>query len=67
MSDDTKHWLTFDHDQATQDLLLAQVAAHEEAGDFSYVINYPLGYYEIENGMIKGSGKYTGAKPGATA
>lgn len=60
MTDSTKRWLTFDHSPVEQESLLRQVAEAEEEKLDTYTITVPSAWYDIEYGLIKGSGK-TGA------
>lgn len=57
MSDATKRWLTFDHSPIEQESLLRQVAEAEAERLDTYTITVPSGWYDIEYGLIKGSGK----------
>ncbi|MCK9591850.1 MAG: hypothetical protein M0Q91_07570 [Methanoregula sp.] len=57
MSDQTKRWLTFDHPAEEQEMLLRQVAEAESEGLAAYTITVPSAWYDIEYGLIKGSGK----------
>jgi hypothetical protein len=57
MGDATKRWLVFDHTPAEQESLLRQVAESEEKKSGHYTITVASGWYEIEYGLIKGSGK----------
>jgi hypothetical protein len=57
MDEGTKRWLTFDHPAVEQESLLRQVAEAEEKKEGTYTITVPSGWYEIEYGLIKGSGK----------
>ena len=57
MTDSTKRWLTFDHPPAEQESLLRQVAEAESKRLATYTISVPCGWYDIEYGLIKGSGK----------
>ena len=57
MTDSTKRWLTFDHPPAEQESLLRQVAEAESKRLATYTISVPGGWYDIEYGLIKGSGK----------
>ena len=61
MTDITKRWLTFDHSPVEQESLLRQVAEAETGRKDTYTITVPSAWYDIEYGLIKGSGK-TGAK-----
>ena len=61
MTDSTKRWLTFDHSPIEQESLLRQVAEAEAEKLDTYTITVPSAWYDIEYGLIKGSGK-TGAK-----
>lgn len=57
MTDETKHWLTFDHPENEQKMLLDQVAAAELNRILDYTIHFPGGYYNISSGLIAGSGR----------
>jgi hypothetical protein len=57
MDDVTKQWLCAGHSANEQASLLQQVAGAEALQKTSYFISVPSGYYEIEYGLIKGSGK----------
>jgi hypothetical protein len=57
MDDATKTWLCAGHSPVEQASLLQQVADAEEQQKSSYFMSVPSGYYEIECGLIKGSGK----------
>ena len=57
MSDSTKRWLTFDHSPIEQESLLRQVAEAEAERLDTYTITVPSAWYDIEYGLIKGSGK----------
>jgi hypothetical protein len=57
MTDSTKRWLTFDHSPIEQESLLRQVAEAEAERLDTYTITVPSAWYEIEYGLIKGSGK----------
>lgn len=57
MGDATKQWLCAGHSAEEQASLLQQVAGAEALEKTSYFISVPSGYYEIEYGLIKGSGK----------
>ena len=57
MGETTKHWLTFDHPPAEQESLLRQVAEAEATGLVSYTISVPSAWYDIDYGLIRGSGK----------
>jgi hypothetical protein len=57
MTDSTKRWLTFDHATAEQECLLRQVAEAEAERLDTYTITVPSAWYDIEYGLIKGSGK----------
>ncbi|MCK9592995.1 MAG: hypothetical protein M0Q91_13405 [Methanoregula sp.] len=57
MSDQTKRWLTFDHPVEEQEQLLRQVAEAEAQKLDTYTITVPSAWYDIEYGLIKGSGK----------
>jgi len=56
MSDSTKRWLTFDHSPIEQESLLRQVAEAEAEKLDTYTITVPSAWYDIEYGLIKGSG-----------
>jgi hypothetical protein len=57
MTEDTKRWLTFDHSAIEQESLLRQVAEAEFQRLGIYTISVPNAWYDIEYGLIKGSGK----------
>jgi hypothetical protein len=57
MSDETKHWVVFDHPPDEQASLLKQIAEAEAARKSSYIISVAGCYYEIEYGLLKGGGK----------
>jgi hypothetical protein len=57
MDDATKTWLCAGHSPEEQASLLERVADAEALQKSSYFISVPSGYYEIEYGLIKGSGK----------
>ncbi len=57
MPDETKQWITFDHSLEEKADLLMQIAEAEEAEKTSYTISVPTAWYEIEYGLVKGSGK----------
>lgn len=57
MSDQTKRWLTFDHPPEEQEMLLRQVAEAEAEKLATYTITVPSAWYDIEYGLIKGSGR----------
>jgi hypothetical protein len=57
MTDSTKRWLTFDHSPIEQESLLRQVAEAETGRLDTYTISVPSAWYDIEYGLIKGSGK----------
>jgi hypothetical protein len=58
MTDSTKRWLTFDHSPIEQESLLRQEAeAEAERLDTYKTITVPSAWYDIEYGLIKGSGK----------
>lgn len=57
MNDETKKWLTFDHSPEEKEVLLKQVADVEAKGLNNYHISVASAWYDIENGVIKGSGK----------
>ena len=56
MSDSTKRWLTFDHSPVERESLLRQVAEAEAERLDTYTISVPSEWYDIEYGLIKGSG-----------
>jgi len=56
MADSTKRWLTFDHSPGEQESLLRQVAEAEAEKFDTYTISVPSAWYDIEYGLIKGSG-----------
>ena len=57
MSDSTKDWIT--SGESTQDKadILHQVQYNEDLGRTSYTIGYSKGFYLIEYGLIKSSGR----------
>lgn len=57
MTDETKRWLTFDHPDSEQRLLLDQVTTAELNRLLDYTIYFPGGWYEISSGLISGSGR----------
>ena len=57
MTDSTKRWLTFDHSPVEQESLLRQVAEAESERLDTSTITVPSAWYDIEYGLIKGSGK----------
>ncbi|NYT17738.1 MAG: hypothetical protein GKC06_07015 [Methanomicrobiales archaeon] len=57
MDDATKQWLCAGHSPDEQASLLQQVADAEAQQKTSYIVSVPSGYYEIEYGLIRGSGK----------
>ena len=57
MDEETKKWLTSDHGPEEKESLLKQVAEAEKQGLYNYTINVPSAWYEIENGIMKGSGR----------
>ena len=57
MSEETKKWITTGETDADQKSILEQVAAAEVKGLATYKIVYGKGYYDIEYGLIKGSGR----------
>ncbi len=56
MADSTKRWLTFDHSPVERESLLRQVAEAEAERLDTYTITVPSTWYDIEYGLIKGSG-----------
>ena len=63
MDDETKKWVTAGHTETEKVSLLLQVAEAEAKGLTSYFISCPTAFYEIEFGLIKGSGKGLSAPP----
>lgn len=57
MDDATKQWLCAGHSAEEQASLLQQVTDAEAQEKTSYFVSVPSGYYEIEYGLIKGSGR----------
>jgi len=57
MDDATRQWLCTGYSADEQASLLQQVAEAEAQQKTSYVISVPSGSYEIEYGLIRGSGK----------
>ena len=56
MTDETKGWITSDRSPVEQESLLRQVAEAEGKRLDTYTITVPAGWYDIEYGLIKGSG-----------
>ena len=65
MSDETKRWITFDHNPEEQQSLLRQIAEAEAAQRTSYILDVPSHWYLIEFGLIRSSGEKMD-KSGAT-
>ncbi len=59
MSDETKRWVTFDHNPEEQQSLLRQIAEAEAAQKTSYVLDVPSHWYLIEYGLIRSSREKT--------
>ncbi len=57
MSDETKRWITFDHSPEEKADLLIQIAEAEADEKTNYTISVPTTWYEVEYGLVKGSGK----------
>ena len=57
MDSSTKRWLTFDHSPFEQESLLRQVAEAEAKRLDRYTLSVLSEWYDIEYGLIKGSGK----------
>jgi hypothetical protein len=59
MSDETKRWVLSGHDPLNQAGLLRQIGEAEEEKRAHYYLSFQDrggGYYEIEYGLVKGSG-----------
>lgn len=56
MSDSTKRWLTFDATPDNKRVILQQIDNAEAEHLTHYFIRFSGGYYEIEYGLLKGSG-----------
>jgi len=59
MNEETRRWVITGHDPATQGDLLQQIDTAEEQQLPRYYLTFPDrggGYYEIEYGLMKGSG-----------
>jgi len=59
MSDETKRWVIVGHDSINQTNLLRQIEEAEKEKLMHYYLSYQDrggGYYEIEYGLMKGSG-----------
>ena len=56
MTDETKGWITSDRSPVERESLLRQVAEAEGKRLDTYTITVPAGWYDIEYGLIKGSG-----------
>jgi hypothetical protein len=57
MSPETLKWVIFGESQEDQASLKGQILAAEAEGLTSYTIRYSKGYYQIEYGLIKASGR----------
>lgn len=57
MTDETKRWITYAESPEDSALILNQIAAAEVNKLVSYRIKYGKGYYDVEYGLIKGSGR----------
>ena len=57
MDDSTKRWLTSDLSSSDKESALKQVAEAEAQKKISYQIQVSNGWFDIENGIIRGSGK----------
>ena len=57
MAEWTKKWITFGESEEDKNSLLQQVSIAEEQGLTGYTIRYSKGYYEINWGLIKASGR----------
>ena len=56
MSDETKDWILAGEKEEDRRSLLQQIQQAEEARKVSYRIFTSRGYYDVEYGLIKGSG-----------
>ncbi len=59
MSDETRRWVLVGHDSTNQATLLRQIEEAEKEKLMHYYLSYQDrggGYYEIEYGLMKGSG-----------
>ena len=57
MDQETKKFLTIDHSTDEKESLLKQIGEAEAKGLYNYQISVASAWYEIENGIIKGSGR----------
>jgi len=59
MSDETRKWVLVGHDVTNQATLLRQIEEAEKEKSMHYYLSYQDwggGFYEIEYGLMKGSG-----------
>lgn len=66
MNEETKNWVLTGHDALNQMSLLQQIAANESSGKLHYFISFSDrggGFYEIEYGLMRGSGVGVPPKP----
>lgn len=57
MSESTKRWITFGESETDKIDILRQVDENEKLGQVAYTIHYSKGFYLIEYGLIKSSGR----------
>lgn len=57
MSESTRRWITFGENDSDKIDILRQVDEAEKAGQVAYTIHYSKGFYLIEYGLIKSSGR----------
>jgi len=57
MTESTRRWITFGESDSDKIEILKQVDASEALGLRSYTIHYSKGFYLIEYGLIKSSGR----------
>jgi len=68
MSDETRRWILAGHDGTNQASLLRQIGEAEAQRMVHYTLSFQDrggGYYEIEYGLLKGSGADEGPRKGA--
>lgn len=57
MSDETKRWITYNESPADQALILTAISQAEAERRPVYTITYSKGWYNIEYGLMKASGR----------